>query len=159
MRYLIAALALSAAVLGGEADADENAAAERARIANERIQADLAARAKAEEERQRNAMRPAASVVVAPASAESAPVLPAEAVLAPATPPANPAGQPPAAPTAATAVESPPAPAARPAPPRDPAATSAALAQIQKLGELRDAGYVTEAEFERIKSRILSENF
>ena len=29
------------------------------------------------------------------------------------------------------------------------------LEQIRTLGELRDAGYVTEAEFERIKKRIL----
>ena len=37
------------------------------------------------------------------------------------------------------------------------AALSVALEQLRTLGELRDAGYVTDDEFERIKRRILEE--
>ena len=56
-----------------------------------------------------------------------------------------------------------PAPAVQAAPlvaaPREaaepPADVDRMLEQIRTLGELRDAGYVTETEFERIKQRIL----
>jgi hypothetical protein len=43
-----------------------------------------------------------------------------------------------------------PAPAAPAPPPADP------LAQLQKLGELRAAGVLTDAEFEAQKARILA---
>lgn len=39
---------------------------------------------------------------------------------------------------------------------RIPTPTSEMLEQLRDLGELRDAGYVTEAEFESIKQRILN---
>ena len=35
---------------------------------------------------------------------------------------------------------------------------SAVLEQLKSLGELKDAGHVTDDEFERLKQRILEEN-
>ena len=60
-------------------------------------------------------------------------------------PQAAPQAAPPAAPPVTTA------PAA-PAPSRD---TSQLISQLKELGELRDAGVLTEAEFEVQKARIL----
>lgn len=64
-----------------------------------------------------------------------------------APPPAQPKYAPPAPP---------PAPAA--APPPAPAASSSTdrIAQLKELGELRDAGVLTEEEFQQEKQRILS---
>ncbi|KPJ79349.1 MAG: hypothetical protein AMJ58_12320 [Gammaproteobacteria bacterium SG8_30] len=49
------------------------------------------------------------------------------------------------------------------APPRPPATddelTERALKQLRDLGELKDAGYVTDEEFQRIKQRILERQF
>lgn len=112
-------------------------AAERARLANQRIEAE--ARAREEQERQarlaaerkldedqRQAAQSAAVETRNNAAEADAP--PAQAVPVRATPP-----------EAA----------------RTPGDVDRMLEQIRTLGELRDAGYVTEAEFERIKRRIL----
>ncbi|MEM9172690.1 MAG: SHOCT domain-containing protein [Pseudomonadota bacterium] len=147
--------------------AQDNAAAERARLANERIRAEMEAKAKEEEERRRNAMQaapeaplsevrpapPRQPVTVMPPT-QSEPELAQAAPVEP-LPTPEPAIESPQS----TSVEKIPAPATRPAPPRTPSLTPTALDQLQKLGELLDAGYLTEAEFERIKMRILEQNF
>ncbi len=59
----------------------------------------------------------------------------------------------------ATATPAPPqAPAAPPAPaaPAQPADMGERLAQLRQLGELKEAGILTEAEFEQQKARILN---
>lgn len=60
----------------------------------------------------------------------------------------------PAAPAPATLAYAPPAPA--PAAPAGPVDTNQMLAQLQQLGELRDRGVLTEAEFAAQKARILA---
>jgi len=119
----------------------DDTAAERARLANERIQ--LEAQRRAEEERSRQER--AASESAAPAPRADSP--------------AGPAAQEPR-PSAAPAPQPPPAPP--PATPRtaaDDERISRALEQLRELGELRDSGYVTDEEFERIKARILENRF
>ena len=133
----------------------QDAATERARLANQRIAAEAAERARAEAE-----------------AADAATAVPAAASRA--APPRPPPG------VEATAVEpeatpAVPAAASRAAPPRPPpdvmeasqaaqpsagpADVTQALEQLRRLGELRDAGYVSDEEFERIKARIIAENF
>ena len=41
----------------------------------------------------------------------------------------------------------------------DPAEISRTLEQLRELGELKDAGYLTDEEFQRIKQRILDRRF
>lgn len=41
----------------------------------------------------------------------------------------------------------------------EPADVTKALEQLKMLGELKDAGYVTDAEFSRIKQKILDSQF
>ena len=114
-------------------------AAERSRIANQRIQAEAERMAREEEERQRQAEAQAR------AQAELAAAREAEAR---------------ARSLAAAQAAPQPAPAAPAAQPVVPAADmSKALEQIRTLGELKDAGYVTDEEFARIKNRILDSNF
>ena len=58
----------------------------------------------------------------------------------------------------AAAAEAPPAPAPEPQYQEEPPAASSTddkLAQLKQLGELRDAGVLTEAEFEGQKGKIL----
>jgi len=121
---LVALLAVAPAPAFGQSP---DAAAERARLGNERIQAEAEWRAKEEPPAQVQAADPAA----APATARSQPT-----------------------PTQAEA---------RPAPARQPTVdddrTERALEQLRELGELRDSGYVTDAEFQRIKQRILDTHF
>lgn len=111
-----------------------DAAAERARIANERIQAEADRRAEQEERRrQAEAQR---------AAAEAPTELPqARQVVR----------------------EDPPVATTRQEPPRPPAGNAAdrslALEQLRTLGELKDAGYLTDEEFMRIKKRILEARF
>ena len=102
-----------------------DAAAERARLANERIQAEAERRAREEQEQQNRAAAPAAPEP-APASAPSR----------------APAG--PAAPThPATAAD----------------LTERGLEQLRELARMKDAGYLTDAEFQRIKQKILDSHF
>ena len=124
---------------------DQNAPAERARIANQRIQAEAARRAREEQTREQDLLP------VAPAAAE--PAAPAARITAPPT-----AAQPSLAPdTAAESRDGVPGPTIegtnRGA---DPTLTQT-LEQLRTLGELRDAGYVTDDEFERLKRRILGD--
>ena len=105
-----------------------DAAAERARLGNERIQAEAARQAREE----------------ALALANQAPV----AVAAPI--PAQ------ASPSRSRAVEQ--AVQTRP-PAADADRTDRGLEQLRELGKLKDAGYLTDAEFARIKQRILDSHF
>lgn len=109
-----------------------DAAAERARLANERIQV----------EAERRTQEELARADQAPGTAPTpgaAPPVPAQAPASESRPAAEP-----------------PQPA-RPA--ADDARTQRALEQLRELGELKDAGYLTDEEFRRIKQRILDSHF
>jgi len=110
--------------LGQSADA----AAERARLGNERMQAEADRGAREEAELQNRASDTAAALDAAPAG-----------------------------PTPAQAISSPPT-----APRGPPAAddrTEQGLARLREFGKLKDACYLTDAEFQRIKQRILDSHF
>jgi hypothetical protein len=122
-------LALASGLAFGQAP---DPAAERARLANERIQIEAERRAQEELARQEQTSIPATA--------------PGAQTLVTAQPPAAPS-QPPA----------------RPPEPRPPVAdmerTQRGLQQLRELGELKDAGHLTDAEFQRIKQRILDNHF
>lgn len=109
-----------------------DAAAERARLANERIQVE------AERRTQEELARADQAQGTAPTPGAATPI--------PAQPPAS---------ESRPAEESPQA--GRPA--ADDARTQRALEQLRELGELKDAGYLTDEEFRRIKQRILESHF
>lgn len=144
------AVALTLASLG--AYAQDSAAAERARIANERIAAEAERRARAEtEDRTAAARSQTASALEEAREAASAPASPTPAQTVPLREQSAP-----------MAAEAPPDQST----PVEPAETdhrsrssgsnlAPLLEQLRTLGELKDAGYVTEDEFERIKSRLL----
>ena len=113
-------------------------AAERARLANQRIDAE--ARAREEQERQARLA----------AERERAATVPRQATAPAAVEPRNAGAETPGPAARIAAVDAPSRDAARP-----PADLDRVLEQIRTLGELRDAGYVTDTEFERIKQRIL----
>jgi hypothetical protein len=107
----------------------QDPAAERARLGNERIEAER--RAREELEQQNRAPQPAA----------------------------QPAGQPTAlsAPRTQPQGEAPPPGPRRP--PTEADRTERGLQQLRELGKLKDAGYLTDAEFQRIKQQILDIHF
>lgn len=115
----------------------QDAATERDQLANQRIRVEAALRARDEE--QRAALENDAESAADDGNAPDLVANPGNtrAVLSNATPP-----------TASSAPQS-----------RDDASLSQALDQLQRLGQLKDAGYVTDAEFEQIKRRILEQNF
>lgn len=127
-------LLLFASMAWAQAD---DMAAERARLANQRIEAE--ARAREEQERQ---ARLAAERELAAVPQQTAPPVAVEARRTTAETPA---------PTPQSARDD-VAPGDATIPSAD---VDRILQQIRTLGELRDAGYVTDAEFERIKRRIL----
>lgn len=125
LTLLIGAVAISAAQAQTTDTADVTDSAtgsERARLANQRIQADMEMRAR---EEQRRIEEEQSRLRAEEAAARSSVV----------------------------------------SPPRAPAAIGATggqdisrtLQQIRMLGELKDAGYVTEEEFQQIKQRILDD--
>lgn len=118
-------------------------AAERARVANQRIQAEAERQAREEEERLRQAESQAGAAQHASAAVQTT------------QPPPQPvtAQESRAAPTPAPMNEI--RPADRQAPDTDMARV---LEQLRQLGELKDAGYVTDEEFDRIKQRILDQS-
>ncbi len=157
---LFLAMSVSTTVLAQTADT----AAERARLGNERARIEAERRA-AEAEGQ------LAGQPVAP----SQPVE-SEAPPSPAATSAVVAEEPPvAASSAASSTASQVVTESRPEPPASPPAplsaqhpgtvpassaeVSTALQQLRELGSLKDAGYVTDEEFERIKQRILDSQF
>ena len=118
------------------AQQESNPAAERARIADQRIQA--------EADRQARLKQQAAEAEARlQAEAEAARAREAQDRVAAAAPPPAPTRP----------------PADRPLlpMPEEQARMDKALEQIRSLGELRDAGYVTDEEFELIKRRILDD--
>ena len=128
---------------------------ERARLGNERARLEAERRA-SEAEQQAAAPAPAAASV-APAAmatpepaAQPVPAVAAASVAVAPEPVPDPAPEP--APAVVPAAEPPP-----PAPAREASSAdlSRALEQLRELGELKDAGYITDEEFERIKARIL----
>lgn len=145
---LLLAAAIDPANAQDQSAAD--AAAERARIANQRILA---------ETERRNREAAAAEAVQAEAATVA---MPARA----ATVSAQPTAVRPPPERAMTAVPPPSsaettAEMARPQAATEPAATAPdmtlVLEQIRTLGELKDAGYVTDEEFDRIKKRLLDD--
>jgi hypothetical protein len=137
-RLFIILLAPLLAVALTPAIADD-VAAERARLANQRIQIEEERRAREEEERLAQAQAQAqtetedrreTNVEVAPASEQPGDI-----------------SSPPAARSTQTGVSGAPA---------DRVEMSRALEQLRELGALRDAGYVTEEEFEQLKKKILN---
>jgi hypothetical protein len=134
-------LALSPGIAGGQSP---DAAAERARLGNERIQAEAERRAREEQEAQRMTSAGAAAPQTAPPVPQAS--QPTDGRAAAATP--APLSSPPSAGAA-------PPPGPLQPPVADVDRTSRMLEQLRELGELKDAGYVTEDEFRRIKTRIL----
>ena len=124
-----------------------DAAAERARIANQRIQAEAQRQAEEEEKRQEELARREAEyarreVELAQLEARQAAAIAEQQKQRLAQVEQPPVQATPAARTVAAA-------------PTSRADMNKVLEQLQTLGELKDAGYVTEAEFERIKKKIL----
>jgi hypothetical protein len=105
-----------------------DAAAERARLANERIQAE--------------AERQAREAAAEPSNQAAVPVV------APGSTPAGP--RPPLPEGSAAQTRTAPVDADR---------TDRGLRQLQELGKLKDAGYLTDPEFARIKQQILESHF
>ena len=108
--------------------------AERARLGNARIQQDMERRAREEENRVTAAQSESVSVQ------EAAPAVQQTSV----------------APTV-VAAQQPPPPSA-PVSPRSSSITET-LELLQKLGELKDAGYVTEDEYNKLKQKVLADEF
>jgi len=121
---LICLLAVAPALAFGQSP---DPAAERARLANDRIQAEAESRARQDLEQQSRAPEPARQPAAGP------------------TPPRQPQGE------------------VTPAEPRrsatDADRTARGLEQLRELGALKDAGYLTDAEFQRVKQRILDSHF
>jgi hypothetical protein len=103
----------------------QDPAAERARLGNERIEAER--RAREELEQQDRATEPA--------------------------------GQPAASPTPRTQSQGEAPPPGPRRPPTEADRTERGLQQLRELGKLKDAGYLTDAEFQRIKQQILDIHF
>jgi len=107
----------------------QDPAAERARLGNERIEAER--RAREELEQPDRATEPAG----------------------------QPAGQPAASPTPRTQSQGEAPPPGPRRPPTEADRTERGLQQLRELGKLKDAGYLTDAEFQRIKQQILDIHF
>lgn len=130
---VIALICLLAVAPGLALGQSQDPAAERARLGNERIEAER--RAREELEQQNQAPEPAGQT----------------------------AAQTAASPTASPALGTQPQGEAPPAGPRRPPTeadrTERGLEQLRELGKLKDAGYLTDAEFQRIKQQILDIHF
>lgn len=124
---------------------DQDTSAERARIANQRIQAEAERRAQEESAREQARQRTMTESAgqTAPAAQTAAPPTESQSPRAPERAAAS---------TSASTIDK------NERPDRgagvDPDLTRT-LEQLRTLGELRDAGYVTEDEFEQLKRRIL----
>ncbi|MDH3432496.1 MAG: SHOCT domain-containing protein [Gammaproteobacteria bacterium] len=144
--HVMASLVLLSTAVHAAALAQSNdTAAERGRLANQRIQLEAERRAREEDERRQQAAE------LARLQQETAVRADAERVQESSQPPLRAARE-------DTSDES--APAAIPSAntvPADKVDLSRTLEQLRTLGELRDAGYVTQEEFERIKRKILDQ--
>ena len=149
---LIALLTLVATMLTGQTLAQtEDAAAERARLANQRIHAETERRRR-EAAAQETEVASSATTTVAAASDTAT-------MADPTTPETTTTAT---APTAASASSVTPQPDSNGPAPTTPGGSVSVqpdhafvLEQLDALGELKDKGYVTDEEFERIKRRLL----
>jgi hypothetical protein len=140
-RIAIVSCLLTLAPAGALGQAPD-AAAERARLANQRIQAEADRRAR--EEQAQQAPAPGAASEPVNTTAQPGPMTAPPTLVAPAVPVV------------------PVVPAQRPEPTRaipDEDLTTRALEQLRDLGKLKDAGYLTDEEFQRIKARIIDRQF
>ena len=112
----------------------DDVAAERARLANQRIQVEEERRAREEEER------------LAQAQTESEDPRETNVEMAAASEQPGDMSSPPETRSTQTSVGG---------PPPDRIEMSRALEQLRELGALRDAGYLTEEEFAQLKKKIL----
>jgi hypothetical protein len=132
-------------------------AAERARLGDARARIEAERRAREADAEQAAAQAGVASEAAAPPPDIISDEAPREAAVPPAAVPAAEASPP--------VTKAPPPPADEPPPvgtadvQTDPAEISRTLEQLRELGELKDAGYLTVEEFERIKQRILDRRF
>ena len=131
MVRLIPMLALCVAPAFAQTD---DAAAERARLANQRIQAEMERREREVQERAEVASREPAQRAEEVEPQQARPVEQVSEAPPPDRPPVPPAA-------------------------KESEDLSEALEQLRTLGQLRDAGYVTDDEFARIKKKILDEQF
>lgn len=125
----IALSCLLAVAPGHALGQSQDPAAERARLGNERIEAER--RAREELEQQNRASQPAGQPAAQSATSPT--------------------------PRAQSPGEAPPAGPWRP--PAEADRTERGLQQLRELGKLKDAGYLTDAEFQRIKQQILDIHF
>ena len=125
-------LCMAGAALAADEPDAQAVGAERSRLGNARIQQDMERRARAEEQRVQPEQQR-----IEPQQAPSVP----QSTSAPTPPAAN-------APQPAAAIASPPA---------GNSGMSETLELLQKLGELKDAGYVTEDEYSKLKQRVLAD--
>ena len=126
----IIVLCLAGVAFAADEQEFESIGAERARIGNARIQQDMERRA-LEEEQGSAAQREAAPVSAAPPAVQESRAQAPQA----ASPP--PAAAVPAAPANSNMPET--------------------LELLQKLGELKDAGYVSEDEYNKLKQKVLAD--
>ena len=131
MVRLIPILALCVAPAFAQTD---DAAAERARLANERIKAEMERREREEREHVEIASRESTARTEGVGQQQARQVDQVSG--------APPPDRPPVPPSASESVD-----------------LSDTLEQLRTLGELRDAGYVTDDEFARIKKKILDKQF
>lgn len=141
---ILAVLGLSALAAMPVYGQNTDTASERARLANERIRLEAQRR---EEEERRRLEQEAAEAEAAETSATAGRARATTSGKSGASRRQDPLPASPGAPT-----ESSPSRAGNPT-------VSLVLRQLRELGELKDAGYVTEEEFERIKARILASEF
>ena len=126
-----------------------DAASERARLGNQRIQAEAERRMREEREVQRAAPDVRSESTGEPSRQAGPPTSSG------ATEPTGSYSPPPTGPSSmAAGSASPLGPTGA-----DDELTERALKQLRDLGELKDAGYVTDEEFRRIKARILERQF
>jgi len=126
-RRATAIICLLAVVPGLALGQAPDPAAERARLANERIEAEAESRAREEAEQQNRTPEPAGQATAAAA--------------------------PPNQPQEARNLIEPRRP------PTEADRTERGLQQLRELGRLKDAGYLTDAEFQRVKQQILNTHF
>lgn len=148
--FTLIAGVLIASAIGPIFAQEGDTAAERQRLGDERARLEAERRAV---EGQTKTSAPGQSSVASPATSRSPQDAPAVDESAPLAAMAIPAAAVPAEVDSTRELES------GPEPPGNAVDVSQVLDQIRELGELRDAGYVTDEEFDRIKQRILDARF
>lgn len=162
-----AVLCLLAVAPTGAVGQAPDPAVERARLGSQRIQAEVERRAREESADADPVAGPASGAAGQPSPAPPA-TTSASGSPSP-SPPTAPSPSPSRAPSiapapAGTTAPSAPGESTRPAPAVSQSATgpdhtTRVLEQLRQLGQLKDAGYLTDEEFQRIKSRIIQGEF